>query len=55
VLERRELLGGACVTEEVWPGQRVSRASLARVSPRDAAKMPEFDAMMERVADVLRP
>ena len=25
VLERRELLGGACVTEEVWPGQRVSR------------------------------
>ena len=27
VLERRELLGGACVTEEVWPGQRVSRAS----------------------------
>jgi phytoene dehydrogenase-like protein len=27
VLERRELLGGACVTEEVWPGRRVSRAS----------------------------
>jgi phytoene dehydrogenase-like protein len=27
VLERREVLGGACVTEEVWPGQRVSRAS----------------------------
>jgi phytoene dehydrogenase-like protein len=27
VLERRELVGGACVTEEVWPGQRVSRAS----------------------------
>ena len=27
VLERREILGGACVTEEVWPGQRVSRAS----------------------------
>jgi phytoene dehydrogenase-like protein len=20
VLERREVLGGACVTEEVWPG-----------------------------------
>jgi phytoene dehydrogenase-like protein len=107
VLERRELLGGACVTEEVWPGQRVSRASyvvsmlrpqvvadlelkrfgydpipldppfatfaadgtpilfhndaakaresLARVSPHDAARMPEFEAMMERVADVLRP
>ncbi|WP_028067960.1 phytoene desaturase family protein [Solirubrobacter soli] len=107
VLERRDLLGGACVTEEISPGRRVSRASyvvsmlrpqvvadlelkrfgydpipldppfatfaangtpilfhnddakaqasLARVSPKDAAKMPEFDAMMERVADVLRP
>jgi phytoene dehydrogenase-like protein len=27
VLERRHLVGGACVTEELWPGQRVSRAS----------------------------
>ncbi|HZC13079.1 MAG TPA: NAD(P)/FAD-dependent oxidoreductase, partial [Thermoleophilaceae bacterium] len=27
VLERREVLGGACVTEEVWPGHRISRAS----------------------------
>jgi phytoene dehydrogenase-like protein len=27
VLERRGLVGGACVTEELWPGQRVSRAS----------------------------
>lgn len=27
VLEARELVGGACVTEEVWPGRRVSRAS----------------------------
>ena len=27
VLERRPVLGGACVTEEVWPGARVSRAS----------------------------
>lgn len=27
VLERRPLVGGACVTEEVWPGVRVSRAS----------------------------
>src|SRR4051794_21072683 len=26
-LERRDIVGGACVTEEVWPGQRVSRAS----------------------------
>lgn len=27
VLERRELIGGACVTEELWPGFRVSRAA----------------------------
>jgi phytoene dehydrogenase-like protein len=27
VLERRDVLGGACVTEEVWPGHRISRAS----------------------------
>ena len=27
VLERRDILGGACVTEEVFPGARISRAS----------------------------
>jgi len=27
VLERRELVGGCCVTEEIWPGFRVSTAS----------------------------
>lgn len=27
VLERRSLIGGACVTEELWPGYRVSRAA----------------------------
>ena len=27
VLERRGCLGGACVTEELWPGYRVSRAA----------------------------
>ena len=27
VLERRPLVGGACVTEELWPGFRVSRAA----------------------------
>jgi len=27
VLERRLVIGGACVTEELWPGARVSRAS----------------------------
>lgn len=27
LFERRPLLGGACVTEELWPGYRVSRAA----------------------------
>src|SRR5713101_4948245 len=27
VLERRELVGGACVTEQLWPGFKVSTAS----------------------------
>ena len=27
VLERRECVGGACVTEELWPGYRISRAA----------------------------
>lgn len=27
VLERRHLVGGACVTEEIWPGYRVSTAA----------------------------
>ena len=107
VLERREILGGACVTEEVWPGHRVSRASyvvsllhpkvvreleldrygyevhpldpaystlppdgpplfffndeaatcasVARHSRRDADAYPAFQALLERMADFLRP
>src|ERR687883_548849 len=27
VLERRHVVGGACVTEEVWPGYKVSTAA----------------------------
>ena len=27
VLERREVIGGACVSEEIWPGYKVSTAS----------------------------
>lgn len=27
VLERRQVLGGACVTEELWPGYRISRGA----------------------------
>ncbi|MBK5111713.1 MAG: NAD(P)/FAD-dependent oxidoreductase [Thermoleophilia bacterium] len=106
VLERRGILGGACVTEEVWPGARVSRcsyvvsmlqpkvisdlklkdfgykaypldpayaamtedgpifffnevertvASIARHSPRDAAVYADFENLLERTAEFLRP
>src|SRR5436853_5820838 len=27
VLEKRELVGGCCVTEEIWPGYKVSTAA----------------------------
>ena len=27
VLERRHVLGGACTTEEIWPGYKVSTAA----------------------------
>ncbi len=41
VLERRHVLGGACVTEEVWPGRRVSRASyvVSMLQPRIVADL----------------
>jgi phytoene dehydrogenase-like protein len=107
VLERRDILGGACVTEEVWPGHRVSRASyvvsllhpkvvnelelkrhgyevhpldpaystlppdgpplfffndeaatvesIRPHSQHDAEAYPAFQALMERMADFLRP
>jgi len=107
VLERRDIVGGACLTEEVWPGHRVSRASYvvsmlqpkvvrdlrlhdfgyeaipldpafatvapsgrpiffwgeaARTrasielhSPEDAAAYPEFEALLGRLAEFLRP
>src|ERR1700754_5021309 len=36
VLERRHIVGGACVTEELWPGRRVSPASyvVSMLQPR---------------------
>ncbi len=46
VLERRELLGGCCVTEELWPGFRVSTAAylVSLLSPRIVAELelPRF-------------
>jgi len=107
VLERRALVGGACVTEETFPGYKVSTAAyvnslfrpeivrdlrlreygfevlarnpssftplpdgrsltlgsdpewtrreIAKFSPRDAARYPEYEAMLERVAAFIEP
>jgi phytoene dehydrogenase-like protein len=107
VLERRYIVGGACVTEEVFPGFKVSTAAyvsslfrkeiirdlhlheygfallernpssftpfpdgghlflggdsernrreIARLSPRDAENYPKYEAMLQRIADVLEP
>jgi phytoene dehydrogenase-like protein len=107
VLERRPIVGGACVTEETWPGFKVSTAAyvnslfrkeivqelhladfgfevlerspssftpfpdgrylllgpdgamtcreIAKFSPRDAENYPLYEAMLEKVADVIEP
>src|SRR5438105_3259419 len=107
VLERRYVVGGACVTEEVFPGFKVSTAAyvnslfrkeivrdlrlgdygfevlerspssftpfldrrslllgpdaemtrkeIAKFSRRDADNYPRYEAMLERVADVIEP
>jgi phytoene dehydrogenase-like protein len=107
VLERRHVVGGACVTEETFPGFKVSTAAyvnslfhtaivrdlkladygyevlardpssftpfldgrslmmspdavltrkeIAKFSPRDAERYPQYEAMLERVAAVVEP
>ncbi len=107
VLERRPIVGGACVTEETFPGFKVSTAAyvnslfrkeivrdlrlseygfqvlernpssftpfpdgshlllgpdadlnrrqIGKFSERDAANYPRYEAMLERVADVIEP
>ncbi len=107
VLERRDRVGGACVTEELWPGVHVSRAayvagllrpallreldlarhglrllprdpssftplpdapgllmgrdaeatrrSIARFSKRDAERLPAYEALLDRIAQVVEP
>jgi phytoene dehydrogenase-like protein len=107
VLERRYLVGGACVTEEAFPGFKVSTAAyvtslfrkeiasdlrlgehgfavlarnpssftpypdgrslllgpepalnhreISKFSPRDAERYPQYEAMLERVADLVEP
>jgi phytoene dehydrogenase-like protein len=51
VLERRSVLGGACVTEELWPGQRVSRASyvVSMLQPKIVADLRLHDHGYEAV------
>jgi phytoene dehydrogenase-like protein len=107
VLERRYLVGGACVSEETFPGFKVSTAAyvnslfhtaivrdlgladygyevlardpssftpfpdgrslmmgpdaeltrkeIAKFSPRDAERYPQYEAMLERVAQMVEP
>ncbi|HEX9818655.1 MAG TPA: NAD(P)/FAD-dependent oxidoreductase, partial [Methylomirabilota bacterium] len=107
VLERRDVVGGACVTEETFPGFKVSTAAyvnslfhkaivrdlkladygfhvlgrdpssftpfpdgrsllmgpdadltrkeIAKFSVRDAERYPRYEAMLEKVADVIEP
>jgi phytoene dehydrogenase-like protein len=107
VLEATDRIGGACVTEELWPGFKVSTAAyvqslfrpaiirdlelarygyellprnpssftpfpdgrsllmgpdadltrreVAKFSPRDADRLPQYEAMLERVARFLEP
>jgi phytoene dehydrogenase-like protein len=107
VLEARDRVGGACTTEETWPGFRVSTAAyvvslfrpeivrdldlrrhgyevlardpssftpfpdgrhlflgpdpdlnrreVARFSPRDAERLPAYEAMLERIARAIEP
>ena len=107
ILEARERVGGACVTEETWPGFRVSTAAyvvslfrpeivrdlelarhgyavlarnpssftpfpdgrhlllgpdpalnrreVAKLSPRDAERLPRYEAMLERIARAIEP
>ena len=107
ILERRHVVGGACVTEETFPGFKVSTAAyvnslfhtqivndlklaahgyevlardpssftpfpdgrsllmgpdavlthreIAKFSPRDAERYPQYEAMLERVAAVVEP
>jgi phytoene dehydrogenase-like protein len=107
VLERRELVGGTCVTEEVWPGFKVSTAAyvnslfrpqiirdlelkkhgfemlprnpssfspfpdgrylmmgpdadlnrreVSKFSAKDAVALPQYEKMLERIADFIEP
>ena len=55
VLERAHILGGACVTEELWPGRRVSRASyvVSMLQPKVVTDLELDDVRLPR--DPARP
>ncbi len=107
ILERRYIVGGACVTEELWPGYKISTAAylcgllqpkiirdldlvrlgyeilpkdpaffspfpdgrslfvwrdeaktaaeIAKFSPRDARRHPDYEALLERLATFIEP
>src|SRR4026208_414244 len=60
VLERRDILGGACVTEELWPGFKVSTAayvnSLLRPEIIRDLELKKYGfAMMPRSPSSLQP
>src|SRR5713226_3232390 len=61
VLERRPFVGGASVTEEPWPGYKVSTAayvvSLLRreVSRRDAEVYEEYERTLNRLSEFVEP
>src|SRR5579871_6559442 len=54
VLERRALVGGACVTETVWPGYRISTAaylcSLLRPEIVQDLELAQYDLEIYRRA-----
>ena len=41
VLERRHIVGSACVTEEIWPGYQVSTAAYVMSSKADLLEEKE--------------
>ena len=49
VLERRGLVGGACVTEELWPGYKVSTAAYVV-----SLLLPEIERDLELAKKVAR-
>ena len=55
VLERRHVLGGAAVTEEPWPGYRISSASyVMSLMPPEVVRELELEPVCDILASVAR-